>query len=113
MNAETTSTGARFLLLGVASPIEVMPQDVLTGLIDRKMKDFDADQPTRRLMEISARQGIDFVSMVPTFRNRIGGSAQVFEDLFLHCDGHWTPAGHRLAAELAATEVVARLRTGK
>ena len=110
MNAEATSTGARFLLLGVASPIEVMPQEVLTGLVGH-MNDFDADQPTRRLTEISARQGIDFVSMVPAFRNRIGNSAQTFEDLFLRCDGHWTPAGHRLAAELAATEVVARLQT--
>jgi len=110
MNAEATSTGARFLLLGVASPIEVMPQDVLTGLIGKKMKDFDADQPTRRLTEISMRRGIDFVSMVPAFRERIGGRAQTFEDLFLRCDGHWTPAGHRLAAELATTEVVARLR---
>lgn len=111
MNAEATSTGARFLLLGVASPIEVMPQAVLSGLISSRRGDFDADQPTRRLTEISMRRGIDFVSLVPAFRNRIGDNAKIFEDLFLHCDGHWTPAGHRLAAELATTEVAARLRT--
>jgi hypothetical protein len=113
MHAEATSTGARFLLLGVASPIEVMPQEVLAGLIASRRGDFDADQPTRRLKEISTQEGIDFVSMVPAFRNRIGNSAQTFEDLFLRCDGHWTPAGHRLAAELAATEVIARLRPGQ
>ena len=113
MNAEATSTGARFLLLGVASPIEVMPQEILLGLIASRKGDFDADQPTRRLTEISARRGIDFVSMVPAFKNRIGNSAKIFEDLFLRCDGHWTPAGHRLAAELAAAEVVARVRLGR
>ena len=109
MNAEATSTGARFLLLGVASPIEVMPHDILTGLIGQKMKDFDADQPSRRLREISMRRGIDFVSMVPAFRRRIGDSAQIFEDLFLRCDGHWTVKGHQLAGDAAAQEVLARV----
>jgi hypothetical protein len=108
MNAEATSTGARFLLVGVASPIEVMPQEILTGLIGQKMNDFDADQPSRRLAEISARRGIDFLSMVPAFRQRIGNSSQTFEDLFLQCDGHWTVRGHQLAAELVAEQVIAR-----
>jgi hypothetical protein len=109
MNAEATSTGARFLLLGVASPIEVMPQEILSGLIGQKMNDFDADQPSRRLTEISARRGIDFVSMVPAFRQRIGNSTATFEELFLRCDGHWTAKGHELAAALVAEQVVARV----
>jgi hypothetical protein len=109
MHAEATSTGARFLLLGIASPIEVMPEPILKGLIGQ-MDDFDADQPTRRLAEIGVREGIDVASMVPGFRKRIGASAARFEELFLSCDGHWTAAGHQFAAELAADQVTARLR---
>ena len=113
IHSEATSTGAQFLLLGIASPIEVMPPSILSGLINSRMNDFDADRPSKLLAQIAERNGFDVASMVPAFRQRISGNGRVFEDLFLNCDGHWTAAGHRLAAELAVPEVAARIKAGR
>ena len=109
IHSEASSTGAQFLLLGIASPIEVMPPSILSGLVNRKNDDFDPDRPSKLMAQIGERNGFDVTSLVPAFRRRIADSEDVFEDLFLNCDGHWTAAGHRLAAELAAAEVAARI----
>jgi hypothetical protein len=108
MNAEAVSTGAEFLLMGVASPIEVMPLSIHSVLVG-DMDDFDAELAGTKLVEIGARRGFDVASMVPGFRARIGASESEFGNLFLSCDGHWTVEGHQLAGELAARELAPRI----
>jgi hypothetical protein len=58
--------------------------------------------------DLAGRHGIDFLSLVPLFRNAIGDSRTAFARCFLACDGHWTPAGHRLAARAVAAEIARR-----
>jgi len=108
MRSEAEGAGAGFLVLGVASPIEVMPASILrevVGSVDR----IDLDGPGARLAAVGERRGFDVMSLVPAFRERISDSAEAFEELFLDCDGHWTVQGHRLAAEIAAPAVLGHL----
>jgi hypothetical protein len=107
MQSVTEAAGAEFLMMEVASPIEVMPASILDRLIDRD--EVDVDAPSVRLAAMGAREGFDVVSLLPGFRDRIGGSADAFDALFLPCDGHWTVEGHRLAARIAAQAIGARL----
>jgi len=100
---DASAHGARFLLVGIADPISVLPPELLTrdqlGVDPERL---DLDAPQRRLGEIAAQRGIDFVSLVPAFRERIGHSTAAWDGLYLHCNGHWTAAGHRLAADVVA-----------
>ena len=107
---EANRAGASFLLVNVASPIEVMPSSMLSRLLGERMKDVDTDRPSKVLAEIGERHGLDVRSLVPDFRKRIGKSETAFGDLFLSCDGHWTVAGHRLAAEFVVQDVTPRIR---
>ena len=110
VHADATGAGAAFLLMGVSSPIEVMPPSLLTGLVKGGTTDaIDVDKPSTRLAQIAGRHSLDFVSLVPGFREHIGDSVSIFDTLYLNCDGHWTAAGHRLAADLAVPEVARRI----
>ena len=100
-------SGADFLAMGVASPIDVMPASILDRIVDAD--EVDVDGPSARLAAIGERHGFDVVSLVPAFRERIGASTDVFDSLFLDCDGHWTAEGHRLAADVVAPVVVRRI----
>jgi hypothetical protein len=103
--------GAAFLLMEVASPISVMPPSMQADLVFGHDAAFvDPDKPSVHLAEIAARQGLDLVSLIPEFRRRIGDAEAGFAKYYLRCDGHWTPAGHRLAAEIAAEEIVRRIK---
>lgn len=106
---QSEQAGASFVLVELASPIAVMPPSVRRGLAPNDGELVDPDKPSRLLEQIAQRQDIDFISMVPAFRQRIGESESSFGDLYLNCDGHWTAAGHRLAAETVAPEIAARI----
>ncbi len=100
-------SGAAFLVVELSSPISVMPPSVLGGMALGPA--IDADRPSILLAQIAHRQNLDLVSLVPGFRHRIGDSEAQFAKYYLNCDGHWTVAGHRLAAEIVAPEVAARI----
>ncbi len=55
---------------------------------------WDLDGPEQRVLAWCARAGVRCVPLSPAFRARSGGPR-----LHWHFDGHWTPAGHALAAE--------------
>lgn len=95
--------GADFLLLELAPPLAVMPNELRREHLSRTgREDFDFDGPHRRLVAFTQRERIEFFSLQRPFRERIGESKEMFESLFLYCDGHYTAAGHRLAAEALA-----------
>lgn len=95
--------GARFLLVQIASTIEVMPNAVLSQVLPEHLRaELDPDKPMVLLRDFAANEGIDFLSLVPTFRVRIGQDEAAFRKYYLPCDGHWSAAGNRLAAETLA-----------
>lgn len=103
--------GAAFLLVELSSPISVMPKSMLDDLVlHGGAGAVDRDLPSRRISDIAQRKDIRFVSLVPGFRERIGDSPSELGRYYLRCDGHWTPAGHKLAAELVAPAVAEQLR---
>jgi hypothetical protein len=56
-----------------------------------------------RLAALAAREGVDYVDPLPALR------AARDDTLYFPIDGHWTPRGHALVAELIATAVVSHL----
>jgi hypothetical protein len=110
---EVEAAHATFVLLELPSPIAVLPPSLHAGLTwSGDAEAIDADKPSRQLTELARRRHLDLVSLVPAFRDRIGDSEAELERYYLPCDGHWTAAGHRLAADLVAPEIVTRLTRG-
>lgn len=107
---EVKGAGAALLLLEVSAPVAVLPISLMSRLVAAGGFDsIDVDKPTTLLKQLAERNKIDLVSLVPGFRERVGNSEAAFAKYYLSCDGHWTPAGHRLAAELVAPAIVARI----
>jgi hypothetical protein len=95
-----TAGAADFLLVELASPLAVMPEQLrLEHVPQTATHQYDFDGPHRRLTAIAQHHGLHFFSLQPAFRNRIGQSQEAFDSLFLDCDGHYTVDGHRLAAD--------------
>ncbi len=94
----------------IVTTVYAEPPSLRKGLVAEDEADtLDVDKPARLLEQIAQRNNIDLVSLLPGFRQRIGSRETEFEKYYLHCDGHWTVAGHRLAAELVAPQVAARI----
>ena len=109
---EAHTNGADLLLVQIADPLTVMPPEVGRRGFGERWDSFDLEKPGRLLRSITEKRRIEYVSLVPTFRERIGDSEEAFAKYYLPCDGHWTPAGHQLAAEAVASAVVARVAGG-
>jgi hypothetical protein len=60
---------------------------------------WDLEQPNRAAGRIAEQAGAAFLDLLPIFRQAAATSSQ---PLHLRVDGHWTPAGERLAAEATA-----------
>lgn len=65
---------------------------------------FVTDTPFHMVGEACRKRGIPFLDLLPEFRRAVGTSD---EPLYFPGDGHWTPAGHALAAGLLADFVTA------
>ena len=101
---------ADFLLLGVSDPIAVLPDVLLNDLAgEHAANPLDTEKPTALLRKLSRENGIDFISLVPAFIDRIGDSETALERYYLRCDGHWTSAGSQLAAEVAIPHLATQI----
>jgi lysophospholipase L1-like esterase len=58
----------------------------------------DGAGPDRRLERFCQARGIPFLSLLPALRR----ASDTEPHLYFHYDGHWTAAGHRVAAEAIA-----------
>jgi hypothetical protein len=65
----------------------------------------DLDRPQRLLRSVAQRAGVDAIDLLPEFRLWAAAGGR---SLYLERDGHWSESGHRVAADLVASELVRR-----
>ena len=97
---EAEAAGARFVLVNVPAPWELDPPfwDRMRAFFDLPAEGWDLDAPNRRLAEIARRRGFAYLDLRPLLhRARTDGPR-----LYFQIDGHWTSAGHDLAARSLA-----------
>lgn len=98
--AVTAHSGAR-LAVAVLTAQEQVYTDLWNSLVDRytpmREVEWDLEQPNRMVHGILDGANIPYVDLLPSFRAR---AEQPSELLHFRHDGHWTPAGEQLAADM-------------
>lgn len=65
------------------------------------------DQPQRRMKQIGEAEGFEVIDLLPEFQKSESADP---DKLYLHSDGHWAAAGHRLGATLMAEHLTEAIR---
>ena len=65
------------------------------------------DQPQRRMKQIGEAEGLEVIDLLPEFQKSESADP---DKLYLHSDGHWAAAGHRLGATLMAEHLTETIR---
>jgi hypothetical protein len=100
LQSATAASGARLVIAIVSSRDQVYPQwwrEVVETYPRMQSQTWDLDAPQQRIEAWCAQHGVSCVALAPSFRE---AAARGGEPLHFHHDGHWTAAGHRLAANV-------------
>ncbi len=106
---EARRQGADFLLVSISAAQQESAESRRLGIGWGEWKEgpgFALDQPERRLARLAAASGIDYLPLLPTFREQ---QARTGRALHIGWVGHWNSEGHALAARLIAERIAARL----
>ncbi len=97
LNQEVAERGGQLVVAILPDETEVDP-DKWAGLLQAYPALFDqgATSPTARLGQFLAAAGIPYLQLGPALR---AYQAETGEPLYFPIDGHWQPAGHRVAAQ--------------
>ena len=101
--AEVQAAGSHLVVVVMPSEFQV-DTDVRDQVLARgktRVEDYDFDEAQRELAAFFVREGIDFVDLLPAFRER-GASIR----LYRLRDTHWNLTGNALAAEQIAEHLV-------
>lgn len=102
----TSERRARFALMIVTSRDHLYPEswEALQKSYPRLAQGrWDQEGPTRRILEWCRSRAVPCLNLLPIFQvERDSGGPRLH---FVH-DGHWTPAGHALAAQSAAAFIL-------
>jgi len=94
MNQETREHGSRFLVFYVPTPVELSPEEWSASNIPPS---YGSDVVVQHVIRICEAEKISLLEPSARFREaRKNGPLSYAHDI------HWTPAGHRLAADLVA-----------
>jgi hypothetical protein len=105
MGAIASADGSRLAL--VLLPLAVQLSGERFGEFARaavgSARGLEIDRPQRLMRDLGGQLGIEVTDLLPGFREwTAGGGAR----LYLERDGHWNEAGHRLATDIVASELV-------
>jgi hypothetical protein len=110
LKQEVEADGSQLAVVIIGAPEQVYPerwQAILRRTPALQDQGWDLETPNRRLASFLDSAGIPYLDLLPLFREKANKpDTPAFH--FRH-DGHWTPAGHELAAE-AITSFVQELR---
>jgi lysophospholipase L1-like esterase len=90
--------GSRFLLVTLTNAEQVHP-DVEKQMRENYAEAFDFDQPERILKEFADKESIDYLELLPAFREYHLRTGKYLHGFGSGKGGHWNEKGHRLAAE--------------
>jgi hypothetical protein len=99
LHDEVESRGARLAVVIIGAPEQVYPAEGARLLANPGLQGvtIDFDLPNRRLNDFLTAENIPHLDLLPVFR-QAAADPETPRLHFRH-DGHWTVAGHRLAAE--------------
>jgi len=98
MVEDVNELGGRLAVVSVPAPEQVNPerwQRAVQRYSAMQTGQWDLEQPSRAAQQVAEQAGVPFLDLLPIFRQAAPSS----EPLHLRVDGHWTPAGERLAGE--------------
>ncbi len=99
---------AQFLLVSLTDGIQLAQPDRVKGEYPGfRGTRYNLDKPVEILTQFAKKEAIDYFSLLPVFRMHLREHHKSVESLHYSCDGHWTPLGHRLAAEEIFKRIVA------
>ena len=99
LQAEVESRGARFVVVIIGAKEQLYPAEWAATLAANPAMQtltWDLDEPNRRLAAFLTAEQILYLDLLPIFREATAQPEA--PPLYFGHDGHWTPAGHRLAA---------------
>lgn len=108
LEREVSADGARLVLALMTSPEQAYPerwQQKIAQNPAMQSLQWDLEQPNRVAIQIAQQAGLPFLDLLPIFRRQAAASRQ---PLHLSHDGHWTPAGERLAGETLANFLISQ-----
>jgi len=103
-------SGVPFGVVVVPAAWEVYPQrwaEVLSQVPAMREAPLDVDLPNRNLVRFLNEHDVHTIDLLNDFRAR----ATKDPFLYLRGDGHWTAAGHRLAADLVNEQIAKTFRS--
>lgn len=109
IRSEAQRQGARFLLVTLSNPGQVLPDPSIVRANAAKLGEQDLFYPERRMRKMAEREGIDAVFLAEAFAD-YAARHKVYLHGFPNTQmgsGHWNEAGHRLAAALIAEKLCA------
>ena len=98
LRQEVDTSGAHLMIVVLSSRDQVYPnwwQDIVSTHPAMQGQTWDLDGPQHRVEAWCGAHGVPWVALTPVFRE---AAAHGGEPLHYHHDGHFTAAGHRLAA---------------
>lgn len=99
---EVTDQGGRLAIVAVPAAEQVYAERwerTVRRYAAMQKEEWDLEQPNRAAGQIAEKAGVTFLDLLPIFRQ---AATTTDQPLYLRIDGHWTPAGERLAAESTA-----------
>lgn len=116
LRRQVQADGATLAIAAMTSPEQVYPerwQQQIAQNSAMQARQWDMEQPNGVIEQIARRAGLPYLDLLPVFRQQAVASRQ---PLHLSHDGHWTPAGERLAgatiADFLISEGLVPTRTG-
>jgi hypothetical protein len=91
---------ARFLLVSLTDGVQLaQPNQVNGEYPGLKGVRYNLDKPVEILTEFSKNEAIDYLPLLPLYRQYLREQRESVEGIHYSCDGHWTSLGHLLAGE--------------
>jgi hypothetical protein len=105
MKQTSAEMGAPLIVFLIPLRIQISDRNLQSFLEDHDMTrdQIITDQPQRTMMQIGSVEGTMVIDLLTAFRQN---EETTPDQLYLAGDGHWTAAGHRLASDLVANQLI-------